>query len=76
MTTGTTEAPPAREAMAATVFAVHQITDPFTATVLSPTQLFLARGLTFGDTAHEGTELIRRFEAKIKTTIDRVWSAA
>lgn len=33
--------------------------DPFTANVLSPTQLYLARKLTFGATAQEGTELIR-----------------
>ena len=33
--------------------------DPFTANVFSPTQLYLARQLTFGVTAQEGTELIR-----------------
>jgi ADP-ribose pyrophosphatase len=33
--------------------------DPFTANVLSPTQLYLAQQLTFGATAQEGTELIR-----------------
>jgi ADP-ribose pyrophosphatase len=33
--------------------------DPFTANVVSPTQLYLAEGLTFVETAHEGTELIR-----------------
>ena len=34
--------------------------DPFTASLLSPTQLFLARGLTFVPAAPEGTEVIRR----------------
>jgi ADP-ribose pyrophosphatase len=33
--------------------------DPFTANVVSPTRLYLARGLSFGSTAREGTELIR-----------------
>ncbi len=35
------------------------VADPFTATVLSPTQLYLAQGLTFGQDEREGTELIR-----------------
>jgi ADP-ribose pyrophosphatase len=35
------------------------VCDPFTSVVVSPTRLFLARGLTFGPTALEGTELIR-----------------
>jgi ADP-ribose pyrophosphatase len=35
------------------------IVDPFTANVVSPTRLFLAEELSFGETAHEGTELIR-----------------
>jgi ADP-ribose pyrophosphatase len=33
--------------------------DPFTAVVASPTELFLARGLSFGETRPEGTERIR-----------------
>lgn len=33
--------------------------DPFTANVVSPTRLYLAEELTFVETAHEGTELIR-----------------
>ncbi len=32
--------------------------DPFTSVVVSPTQLFLAQGLTFGEQALEGTERI------------------
>ena len=35
------------------------LVDPFTANVVSPTALFLAEELTFVETAHEGTELIR-----------------
>lgn len=34
--------------------------DPFTANVVSPTELFLAEQLTFGAAAPEGTEQIRR----------------
>jgi ADP-ribose pyrophosphatase len=33
--------------------------DPFTSTVVSPTQLYLAQGLTFGKHEREGTEFIR-----------------
>ncbi len=40
--------------------------DPFTAGVVSPTQLFLARKLTFGDPNQEGTEEIRC----VKMTLD------
>jgi len=40
--------------------------DPFTASVVSPTQLFIARELTFGDHAQEGTEQIRC----VKMTLD------
>src|ERR1019366_5564826 len=35
------------------------VVDPFTANVVSPTRLFLAQELTFAETKHEGTELIR-----------------
>ncbi len=35
------------------------VVDPFTAIVVSPTRLYLAEELTFVETAHEGTELIR-----------------
>ncbi len=34
------------------------VCDPFTSVVVSPTRLFLARSLTFGPTALEGTEQI------------------
>ncbi len=36
--------------------------DPFTASVLSPTELFVATDLTFHTAAPEGTEVIRRVE--------------
>ena len=39
--------------------------DPFTANVVSPLRLFLAAGLTFTDTQHDGTELIRRLRVPI-----------
>lgn len=35
------------------------VCDPFTASVLSPTQLFLAEDLTFGEASPEGVEVIR-----------------
>lgn len=35
------------------------VCDPFTANIVSPTRLFLARQLQFGSTAPEGTERIR-----------------
>jgi ADP-ribose diphosphatase len=34
--------------------------DPFTSMTVSPTRLFLAEGLSFGEPRHEGTERIRR----------------
>jgi ADP-ribose pyrophosphatase len=34
------------------------VCDPFTSVVVSPTRLFLARGLAFGETDREGTEQI------------------
>ncbi len=44
--------------------------DPFTATVNSPAYIFLAKGLTFMKTRHEGTEKIEivkvRFEEAVK----------
>ncbi len=46
--------------------------DPFTASVVSPTQLFLARGLTFVENSPEGTELIRRVKMPLKLAVQRV----
>ncbi len=37
------------------------VTDPFTANVVSPTQMYLAMNLTFGETELEGTEQIERY---------------
>ena len=42
------------------------VCDPFTANVVSPTRLYVAKDLTFGRTSLEGTERIRC----VKTTLD------
>jgi ADP-ribose pyrophosphatase len=49
------------------------VVDPFTANVVSPTRLFLAEELTFVETAHEGTELIRRVRMPLDEAIQMVW---
>lgn len=41
------------------------VVDPFTTSLLSPTALFIARGLTFVDAEPDGTELIRRVEMSL-----------
>jgi ADP-ribose pyrophosphatase len=50
------------------------VCDPFTSVVVSPTRLFLARGLRFGENAQEGTERIRcrklPFSEAIEMTLD------
>jgi len=46
--------------------------DPFTACLLSPTQLYLARGLRFVDQAPEGTELIRRVAMPLEDAVRMV----
>ncbi len=46
--------------------------DPFTSAVVSPTQLFLARGLTFGDRAPEGTEQIRCVPMPLAAALEMV----
>ena len=46
--------------------------DPFTSSVVSPTQLFLAQGLEIGDQALEGTELIRRLAMPLADAVQRV----
>jgi ADP-ribose pyrophosphatase len=46
--------------------------DPFTASVLSPTQLYLAKKLTFGDTALEGTEKIRPISMALSKAVECV----
>lgn len=54
--------------------------DPFTASVLSPTQLFLAKRLRFVTAAPEGTELIQRvkypLEKVVRLVIESVISHA
>ena len=49
--------------------------DPFTSIVVSPTGLFLARGLTFVDTAPEGTEQIRPVKVELNEAVDWVISS-
>lgn len=46
--------------------------DPFTAIVLSPTRLFLAEDLSFGETSHEGTEQIRRVRMSLEDAIAKL----
>ena len=43
--------------------------DPITSVVTSPTRLYLARNLTFGATAPEGTEQIHRREVPFETAV-------
>lgn len=46
--------------------------DPFTANVVSPTELFLARQLTFGQHAQEGTEQIRCVQMTLRDAVQKV----
>jgi ADP-ribose pyrophosphatase len=46
--------------------------DPFTASVVSPTQLFVARRLSFGEHAPEGTEQIRCAKMTLDEAVRRV----
>ena len=43
--------------------------DPFTANVVSPTEMFLAERLTFGAAAPEGTEQIRRVSMPLREAV-------
>jgi ADP-ribose pyrophosphatase len=47
-------------------------TDPFTANVISPTAMYLAQQLTFGQTDQEGTEIIERVKCPFADAIDWV----
>lgn len=49
--------------------------DPFTSIVVSPTGLFLARDLSFVDSAPEGTEQIRPVKVKLAEAVDWVISS-
>jgi ADP-ribose pyrophosphatase len=46
--------------------------DPFTASVVSPTRLYLAEGLRFGDHAQEGTEIIRCVKLSLIEAVQKV----
>jgi ADP-ribose pyrophosphatase len=48
------------------------VVDPFTAAILSPTELFLAEELTFGATEHEGTEIIELVKVPLETAMQWV----
>jgi ADP-ribose pyrophosphatase len=48
------------------------VTDPFTSSVVSPTRLFLARGLDIGVQAPEGTELIQRAHMSLPEAVEMV----
>jgi ADP-ribose pyrophosphatase len=48
------------------------IVDPFTASVVSPTQLYLARKLRFGEQAPEGTEQIRCVTMTLAEAVQKV----
>lgn len=48
------------------------VVDPFTANVVSPTRLYLARGLRFVDDAPEGTEQIRRVAISLAEAVKKV----
>ena len=51
------------------------VVDPFTTIVVSPTRLFLARGLTFGQTDCEGTERIGRRVLPLAAAVEAVLSS-
>jgi len=46
--------------------------DPFTASVRSPTKLYLAEGLTHGEASPEGTEQIRCVKMRLEQAIEAV----
>lgn len=46
--------------------------DPFTSSLVSPTALFLARDLRFGEAAPEGTELIRTVKIPLAEAVEKV----
>ncbi|MGV3484824.1 MAG: DNA mismatch repair protein MutT, partial [Planctomycetaceae bacterium] len=50
--------------------------DPFTASVVSPTSLYLARGLTFGTAKPEATELIEHVQLTLEGAIEAVMNGA
>ena len=48
------------------------VLDPFTTSVVSPTQLYLARNLRFGNQSLEGTELIRCVKMTLAEAVNKV----
>jgi len=48
------------------------VVDPFTAAILSPTELFLAEELSFGTPEHEGTEVIELVKVPLATALQWV----
>jgi ADP-ribose pyrophosphatase len=48
------------------------LVDPFTASVVSPTRLYLAEGLRFGDHSQEGTEVIRCVKLSLSEAVQKV----
>jgi ADP-ribose pyrophosphatase len=48
------------------------LVDPFTASVVSPTRLYLAEGLRFGDHSQEGTEVIRCVKLSLAEVVQMV----
>jgi ADP-ribose pyrophosphatase len=52
------------------------VIDPFTASVHSPTELFLARGLTFGIAKPEATELITHVSMPLDAAIEAVMNGS
>lgn len=48
------------------------VADPFTSPLASPTQLYLAQGLTFVEAAPEGTEQIRRVRLPLTEAVEMV----
>jgi hypothetical protein len=51
------------------------IVDPFTASVVSPTRLYLARKLTFGEHAPEGTEQIRCLKMPLTEAVHKIMTS-
>ena len=49
--------------------------DPFTSLVVSPTQIFLAQGLTHGETSREGTESIRTTRRTLAEAVQMVMNS-
>lgn len=48
------------------------LVDPFTGSIVSPTRLYLARKLRFGESEQEGTETIRRVKTPLAEAIRKV----